>query len=114
MFSVLLQKFGPRTVLIGWAILAGTVISAGILFVKQRLVTYEHVNASVSWRPFKRPIFWVFALSMFLQGLANFLPATYLPSYATDLGIPVSQAALLITVLSLSGMIGQSLLGALT
>jgi predicted MFS family arabinose efflux permease len=51
---------------------------------------------------------------MILQGLANFLPATYLPSYATDLGISVSNASLLITYLSLSGMIGQALLGALT
>lgn len=51
---------------------------------------------------------------MTLQGLANFLPAAYLPSYATDLGFPTAQGALLITYLSLSGMIGQSLLGLLT
>lgn len=51
---------------------------------------------------------------MLIQGLANMLPANYLPSYSTDLGLPVAQGALLITVLSLSGMVGQSLLGLLT
>lgn len=65
-------------------------------------------------RPFKSPILWLFVLSMALQSLANNLPANYLPSYATDLGVASNNAALLVTYLSLSGIIGQVLLGALT
>lgn len=100
--------------LIGWAILSGSIISIGILFVRPRLTRYEEEHTQVSLKQLKKPLFWLFALSMALQGLANFLPAAYLPSYATDLDVPVAQAALLITYLSLSGMIGQSLLGLLT
>ena len=51
---------------------------------------------------------------MALQSLANNLPANYLPSYATDLGVSPNNAALLVTYLSLSGIIGQASLGALT
>lgn len=115
-FSVVLQKFGSRTTLIAWAIIAGAGISLGILFVKPRVPvkSEEGPKASFSWQPFRRPRFYLFALSMFLQGLGNFLPAAYLPSYSTDIGLPLAQGSLLITFLSLSGMIGQSLLGLLT
>jgi hypothetical protein len=51
---------------------------------------------------------------MAVQSLANNLPANYLPSYATDLGVDSNKAALLVTYLSLSGIIGQVSLGALT
>lgn len=67
-----------------------------------------------SLKPLKSPLLWLFVLSMALQSLANNLPANYLPSYATDLGIAPDQAALLVTYLSLSGIVGQVLLGALT
>ncbi|KAH6646771.1 major facilitator superfamily domain-containing protein [Truncatella angustata] len=114
-FSIVLQKFGSRTVLIAWAIIAGVGISLGILFVRPRVPqSSEGSKTSFSWQPFRRPRFYIFALSMFLQGLANFLPAAYLPSYSTDIGLSLAQGSLLITFLSLSGMIGQSLLGLLT
>lgn len=51
---------------------------------------------------------------MALQSFANNLPANYLPSYATDVGVSTENAALLVTYLSLAGLIGQILLGALT
>jgi predicted MFS family arabinose efflux permease len=51
---------------------------------------------------------------MAVQSLANNLPANYLPSYATDMGVDPEKAALLVTYLSLSGIVGQILFGALT
>lgn len=51
---------------------------------------------------------------MALQSLANNIPVNYLPSYATDLGVSSSNAALLVTYLLLSGVVGQPLAGALT
>ncbi|KAK1590693.1 major facilitator superfamily domain-containing protein [Colletotrichum navitas] len=113
-FSLLLERFGPRTVLTAWAILAASVVSLCILLVRPRLTKYDETRAKVSWGPFKKPLFGIFALSMALQGLASHMPAAYLPSYATDVGMSTTQAALLISYLSLSGMVGQSLLGALT
>ena len=113
-FATCLSHFGPRTTLIAWAILAGSVLSVSIFFVRARGAVETQYAQNVTLAPFKKPLFWLFALSLILQGLANFLPAAYLPSYATDLGITVSNASLLITYLSLSGMIGQALMGALT
>ena len=94
-------------------------ISLGILCIHpRRLVTgcvsteaYEH---KITLRPFKSPYFWLFVFAMAVQSLANNLPANYLPSYATDLGVDSNKAALLVTYLSLSGIIGQVSLGALT
>lgn len=51
------------------------------------------------------------AVAIFLQGLGNMLPATYLPTYATDLGISATQASVLLTVLNIFGMIGQVAFG---
>ncbi|KAG8169444.1 hypothetical protein KVR01_000189 [Diaporthe batatas] len=114
-FAIVLRKFGPRALLIAWAVIAGAGISLSIFFVRSRNTTRTAMSKqNFSWKPFAKPLFWLFALSMLVQGLANMLPADYLPSYCTDLGLPTAQGALLITVLSLSGMIGQFLLGLLT
>ncbi|KAK8863402.1 MFS general substrate transporter [Apiospora arundinis] len=112
-FSVVLEKFGSRATLIAWAIFAGVGISLGILLVHPRVSANGEgtTKSTFSWRPFCRPIFYLFAVSMFLQGLSNFLPAAYLPSYSTEIGLPLAQGSLLITFLSISGMIGQTLLG---
>ncbi|KAK3214382.1 hypothetical protein GRF29_28g2912292 [Pseudopithomyces chartarum] len=118
-FAVLLRRFGPRTTLIGWAIFIAIVISLGIVCVRSRPMettrTEEEKQLSKSsLRPLKSPLLWLFVLSMALQSLANNLPANYLPSYATDLGVGSDEAALLVTYLCLAGIVGQILLGALT
>ncbi|KAK1447394.1 Mch2p [Colletotrichum paranaense] len=118
-FSVLLKRFGPRTTLIGWAVFTAVIISLGIIFVRPRRTSKSEMEAaarqsSSTTRVFRKPVFWLFVLSMTLQSLANNLPANYLPSYATDLGISPEKGALLVTFLSLFGIIGQISLGALT
>ncbi|OHE96900.1 Mch2p [Colletotrichum orchidophilum] len=118
-FSVLLKRFGPRTTLIGWAVFTAIIISLGILCVSPRRTGKAEMEAaarqpSSTTRVFTKPVFWLFVFSMTLQSLANNLPANYLPSYATDLGVSPEQGALLVTFLSLFGIIGQISLGALT
>ncbi|KAK0378812.1 Mch2p [Colletotrichum limetticola] len=118
-FSVLLKRFGPRTTLIGWAVFTAVIISLGIIFVRPRRTSKSEMEAAArqslsTTRVFKKPVFWLFVLSMTLQSLANNLPANYLPSYATDLGVSPEKGALLVTFLSLFGIIGQISLGALT
>ncbi|KXH60615.1 Mch2p [Colletotrichum nymphaeae SA-01] len=118
-FSVLLKRFGPRTTLIGWAVFTAVIISLGIIFVRPRRTSKSEMEAAArqsasTTRVFRKPVFWLFVLSMTLQSLANNLPANYLPSYATDLGVSPEKGALLVTFLSLFGIIGQISLGALT
>lgn len=112
----MLRKYGPRVLLIAWAIIAGTGISLSILFVKPR--TRPGAGAKrkqdFSWQPFKTPLFWILAFAMLLQGLGNFLPAVYLPTYGTDLGFTATQGGLLVTFLSLGGIVGPFPLGWLT
>jgi cyanate permease len=118
-FARLLDKYGPRTTLIGWTVFIAVTISLSILCVRPRRPhairvddgAHEH---KITLRPFKSPYFWLFVFSMAIQSLANNLPANYLPSYATDLGVDSTKAALLVTYLSLAGIIGQVSLGALT
>ncbi|KAH7381966.1 major facilitator superfamily domain-containing protein [Cadophora sp. MPI-SDFR-AT-0126] len=119
-YSLLLDKFGPRKTLIGWAVFSGAVLPLAILCVRPRCVSTGRVEIdprhtkSSSLKLFRKPLLWLFVLSMALQSLANNIPANYLPSYATDLGVSSSNAALLVTYLSLSGVMGQPLAGALT
>jgi cyanate permease len=119
LFARLLNQYGPRTTLIGWTIFIAVSISLGILCIRPRRRHDARVDADshehkVTLKPFKSPYIWLFVLSMAVQSLANNLPANYLPSYATDLGVDSTKAALLVTYLSLSGIIGQVSLGALT
>ncbi|KAF6804012.1 Mch2p [Colletotrichum musicola] len=119
-FSILLKRFGPRMTLIGWAVFAGVAISLGILCARYRRDGKAEAAVVASQMPsstrrvFKKPVFWLFVVSMTLQSLANNLPANYLPSYATDLGVSPEKGALIVTFLSLSGIVGQISIGALT
>jgi hypothetical protein len=94
-------------------------ITLGILCISPRRPHTGRVNSDaydnrVTLKPFKSPYFCLFVFSVAIQSLANVLPANCLPSYATDLGVGPKKAALLVTYLSLSGIIGQVSLGALT
>ncbi|KAF3042471.1 hypothetical protein E8E12_009952 [Didymella heteroderae] len=118
-FAHLLKRFGPRATLIGWTVFSTLTICIGILCIRPRReadaqpgVAAQKYKATL--RPFKNAYLWLFVASMAVQSLANNLPANYLPSYATDLGVNSSKAALLVTYLSLSGIIGQVAFGALT
>lgn len=118
-FAALLRRFGPRTTLIGWTVFSTLTISVGILCIRPRRADNLWPDGGTqtvkpTLRPFKSPYLWLFVASMAVQSLANNLPANYLPSYATDLGIDSSKAALLVTYLSLSGIVGQVAFGALT
>ncbi|TID19646.1 putative Mch2p [Venturia nashicola] len=113
LFSYLLRRFGSRVVMIGWAVVSGSCISVALLFVRSREHRPMPAVQGASFAPYRRPLFWLLALSMLLQGLANFLPGVYLTSYATDLGVGHLGAAMLLSILSISGMIGQPLFGIL-
>ncbi|EQB48170.1 Mch2p [Colletotrichum gloeosporioides Cg-14] len=110
-FSLLLKRFGPRITLMGWAVFIAIIISLGITYVRPRRERKAEVAAasqqlSSMKRISKKPVFWLFVVSMTLQSLANNSPANYLPSFATDLGVSPEKGALLVTFLSLFGIIG--------
>ncbi|PHH79791.1 hypothetical protein CDD80_3784 [Ophiocordyceps camponoti-rufipedis] len=115
-FSFFLSHYGPRLTLLLWSLTAGVLISVCMFAVHPRKtkLDYDEEAGKLPLGSLRKPLFLLFALSMMFQGLSNFLPSAYLPSYASDFGVPARHGALLITTMSLSGVIGQPLLGLLT
>ena len=94
-------------------------ISLSIPCIRPRHSYAARVDASASenkvrLKPFKSLYFWLFVLSIAVQSLAENLPTNYLLSFATNLGVDSTKAALLVTYLSLARIVGQVSLGAAT
>ncbi|KAJ6445431.1 hypothetical protein O9K51_00192 [Purpureocillium lavendulum] len=62
----------------------------------------------------RRPLFWAFAASNFCQGLGYFIPALYLPTFATAMGLSGSMGALILAVNNMACVVGQVAFGHLT
>jgi hypothetical protein len=54
-------------------------------------------NEKVTYRFWTQPLFYIVCLITISQGLAHFLPALYIPTFATDFGASQRDASLLIT-----------------
>lgn len=81
---------------------------------KPRLPPSQVTNArKLDFSVLKKPLFLVVACSNLLQGIGYFIPAIYLPSYASDIDIPTIQATLLLSLLNLALIFGQVGFGAL-
>jgi len=106
--SALLNKYGYQTTLrivaVAMVVLTGPLIPT----LKGRLpVPEQNAMAKVNWAFLRTPLFWVFGLSTLVQGLGFFLPALYLPTYATAIGLNSTQGALVLAVMSMSQLLGQ-------
>jgi len=106
--SAMLNRYGYKTTLravaIAMVVLTGPLLPA----LKGRLPPPEqNTMAKINWTFLKKPLFWVFGLSTLAQGLGFFLPALYLPTYATAIGLNSTQGALILAVMSISQLLGQ-------
>jgi MFS family permease len=63
---------------------------------------------------FTHPLFYSASFSNIFQGLAFFLPFIYLPSNAISLSLPPSSATLTLSLLNLSQIVGQIVVGYLS
>lgn len=108
----LLAKYGYRTTLQASAV-AMTVLTAPLLpLFKGRLPPSEIAAiARTDWAFLKRPLFWIYGFSIFIQGLGFFFPVVFLPSYSTSVGLPAIQGALLLALMSIAQVIGQFTFG---
>lgn len=106
--SALLKKYGYQTTLRVVAI-AMVILTAPLLpTLKGRLPPPEtNTIAKIDWYFLKKPLFWVFAMSTLAQGLGFFFPTLYLPTYATALGLNSYQGALVLSMMSISQLLGQ-------
>ncbi|KAI5459709.1 major facilitator superfamily domain-containing protein [Mariannaea sp. PMI_226] len=110
----LLDAYGHRTTLRACAVamvFTGPLIP---LFRGRLPASEEAALAKTNWNFIKKPLFWVFGFSILVQGLGFFFPPVFLPSYASALGIPSIQGALLLAVMSVAQVVGQFVLGYLS
>ncbi|KAJ9610499.1 hypothetical protein H2200_005276 [Cladophialophora chaetospira] len=112
--QALLTRFGYRTTLRAVAVVLVVLTGPLIPMLRGRLREHSTANLRTDWRFFRKPLFWIYSLSNLLMGLGYFFPSLYLPSYATAVGLSVSQGALLLTVMSISQVLGQFTFGYLS
>ncbi|KAK5127047.1 hypothetical protein LTR85_008406 [Meristemomyces frigidus] len=114
--QALLRKYGYPTTLRATAVVLLLATGPLIPMLKGRLPvsTLENSGLRTDWSFMKKPLFWVYNLSNLIQGLGYFFPSLFLPSFATSIGLNGWQGALLLTVMSISQVLGQFTFGYLS
>ena len=114
--QALLRRYGYPTTL--RAIAVALLLTTGPLIpmLKGRLPMTDFGDrmAPTDWSFVKKPLFWIYSVSNLIQGLGYFFPSLFLPSYATSIGLNGWQGALLLTVMSVSQVLGQFTFGYLS
>nr|XP_019042357.1 hypothetical protein I302_08960 [Kwoniella bestiolae CBS 10118]OCF21287.1 hypothetical protein I302_08960 [Kwoniella bestiolae CBS 10118] len=112
--NALLQKYGKRTTLLSIGISYTILIAILIPFVRARLpipATTSSRRPKVNWEFTRRSTFWLLWMGVLFQGLAAFMPVTYLPSYATALSLSPTIGTLSIALMNLARVPGQVIIG---
>lgn len=118
--GALLGHFGFRIALRTYAIVTVIISGPCLLLIKPRIPATSRTVSEPSTNPkdadslgrvVRSPHFIVFTTAIFAQGLAFFLPNVFLPSYASALSFSQTKADSLLTLISLSQVFGQILLG---
>lgn len=117
-FERLLYKYGAKTTLQAYAVALAVLTAPFIPVLRPRLPrgrlpqgpeAHEKMSVSSSYKVvFRQPWFHFYAICALLQGFGFFFPIIYLPSYATSLGLSSKIGALLVALLSIGQMIGQT------
>lgn len=107
--SALLQ-YGRRTALIGIAVGYTVLLGALIPFIRPRLPVTA-IQRHVEWGFVHDQKFWMLWMGVGLQGLAAFMPGTYLPAYSAALHLPRSVGTLSIALMNLARVPGQIVIG---
>jgi MFS family permease len=100
-----------RAIAIGLSIITGPLIP----FLKGRLPeTRMSASARTDWSFLKSSLFWTYSLSNLAMGMGYFFPSLYIPSYAQAIGLGPTQGALLLALMAVSQVLGQTSFGYLS
>ena len=82
----------------------------------KRRLPPSHASAvpRTNWSFASQPLFIVYCIANFAQGLGFFFPSLFLPSYATTVGLSAKQGAMLLALMGLAQMLGQWAFGILS
>ncbi|KAG8746999.1 hypothetical protein FRC10_002798 [Ceratobasidium sp. 414] len=113
--EVLLNKFGLRVAFASLAAGYAILIASVLPFVKGRLPPSAMTAPDKpDWSFLRNPKFIILVIGNFLQGLGNFIPPLWLPTFATDLKMSVTAGTLIVSLMNASGIPGSIVLGHLT
>jgi hypothetical protein len=111
----LLERYGYQTTL--RAVAVGLCVVTGPLIPLLRPRLPERgagVAARTDWGFLRSEMFWTYSLSNFAMGMGYFFPALYIPSYALASGLSSTQGALLLALMAVSQVVGQTSFGYLS
>ncbi|KAK4686345.1 hypothetical protein P7C73_g3793, partial [Tremellales sp. Uapishka_1] len=112
--SALLQRYGRKTTLISLAVGYVFLLSLLIPFIRPRLplpAKTHRAAPKIDWLFLNHQAFWLLFLGVLSQGLAAFIPSTYIPSYASTLSLPASTGTVSVALMNLARVPGQVILG---
>ena len=114
--EALLGRYGYRITLRAVAVALFVATGPLIPVLKGRLPETQAGSSigRVDWTFLRKPLFWIYNLSNLVYGMGYFFPSLFLPSYATTVGLRGWQGALLLTVMSVSQVLGQFTFGYLS
>ena len=111
----LLQEYGYPTTLRAVAIGLFVITGPLIPLLKPRLPeTGASAPARTDWSFLRSSLFWTYSLSNFAMGMGYFFPSLYMPSYALASGMSSTQGALLLALMAVSQVVGQTSFGYLS
>lgn len=110
LFEWLLDRYGHRTTLRVIAALQLITVGPILPLLKPRLPSSQRsASRATDLSFFRKPLFWILALSNLCQSFAYYVPSLYLPTYASAIGLSGTLGALVLAVnnlASIAGMIG--------
>lgn len=110
--DALLHRYGYKITLRACAIAMLCLTGPFIPMLKGRLPASEVVQRPKTDLSFlRRPLFWFYAVATTIQGVGFFIPPIFMPSYAIEIGLPATQAALLLAVMATAQTLGQFVFG---
>ena len=113
--EALLNKYGHKTTLRVIAVAMVLLTGPLIPLIKSRVPPSQATAVTrTDWSFALKPLFLVYCFANFAQGLGFFFPSLFLPSYATSIGLPASDGAMLLSVMSAAQVVGQWTFGILS
>ncbi|KDQ20062.1 hypothetical protein BOTBODRAFT_101786 [Botryobasidium botryosum FD-172 SS1] len=112
--NVLLTKVGWRWTLRTCALIIAVCAGAALWFIKARIPVSRNQPGQVkpvNMKFLKTPLFLVVATTIFIQAIAYFPVALYMPTYTTALGLPIIDGTLVLAVFNIASVVGQIIFG---
>ncbi|QRW08119.1 major facilitator superfamily transporter [Ceratobasidium sp. AG-Ba] len=106
--EILLNKFGLKPTFISLAIGYAILIASVLPFVKGRLpASVIAAPSKADWSFLRNPKFIILVAGNLLQGIGNFIPTLWLPTFATDLNLNVTAGTLTVVLMNSSIVLGH-------